>query len=100
MQTEGIDEANPWTVIREEEKYDCPHLTARRDIVSFSGRASLRQHSRQCHGVCVAPIDNRGYVTWSANSDTCKGATLGSYPEVVGRRDDLPTDLRDLLAQA
>ena len=88
MQGKDADEFNPWTVIREEVKHDCPHFTTRRDIVSFSGRTPRPYDSirAKLHGVCGLQSIVRATLRWSANSDTCKGAILGSYPGVVGHQ--------------
>ena len=46
-------------------KYDSPYFRAREDIVSFRGGPS-RPYTNirsRIHGVCVAPVDQDGYVT-------------------------------------
>jgi 8-oxo-dGTP pyrophosphatase MutT (NUDIX family) len=68
--------SNPWTVIREEVKFDCPFFFVREDLVSFD-HASPRPYRSirvKKSGICVAPIDSDGNVT-----------LVGQYRYVLGR---------------
>lgn len=65
MRLEEGNQSNPWTIVHEDVKFDCPYFSVREDIVSFEGLAPRPYHSmraKRC-GVCVAPIDSEGCVT-------------------------------------
>jgi 8-oxo-dGTP pyrophosphatase MutT (NUDIX family) len=98
MQGERVDESNPWTVIREDVKHDCPHFTTRRDIVSFSGRAPRPYDSirAKLHGVCIAPIDSAGYVTLVGQFRYVQGRYTWELPGGGWASDPLDAAKREL----
>jgi 8-oxo-dGTP pyrophosphatase MutT (NUDIX family) len=65
MRDEDNHQANPWTTIRSENKFDCSYFTARSDTVSYRGRQARQyNHLHMKHfAVAVVPIDNDGYTT-------------------------------------
>lgn len=67
---------NPWTIVRKQEKFDCPYFIARHDTVSFAEARSRIYNSirMKADGVCILPIDSEGFTT-----------LIGQYRYVVDR---------------
>ena len=60
-----LDQANPWTILRREEKFTCSFFSVRSDTVQFGASRpriynSIRMKSI---GVTIAPIDDEGCTT-------------------------------------
>ena len=53
---------SPWTLVKEEPKFDCQYFSVHADLVSHSGQnARPYNHFRTKYdGVCVVPIDSEG----------------------------------------
>jgi 8-oxo-dGTP pyrophosphatase MutT (NUDIX family) len=59
------DQANPWTIHREEESFRCTYFSVRSDTVAHGSRRPRVYNSvrMQSSGVSVAPIDGQGFTT-------------------------------------
>lgn len=57
--------ANPWSVLRQSEPFDCPYFSIRHDLVSLAGRDPRPYYSirMKVFGVAVLPIDADGCTT-------------------------------------
>jgi 8-oxo-dGTP pyrophosphatase MutT (NUDIX family) len=65
MQSSDNNQGNPWSLIRREDKFDCPYFIARSDVVTLQGgehRSYTHIHVKN-FGVAVVPIDNDGTTT-------------------------------------
>lgn len=65
MQSSDNNQGNPWSLIRREDKFDCPHFIARSDVVTLQGgerRPYTHIHMKN-FGVAVVPIDHDGTTT-------------------------------------
>jgi 8-oxo-dGTP pyrophosphatase MutT (NUDIX family) len=62
--TDG-DRANPWTVLRKEEKFACPHFSVRSDTVTHGSGLPRTYNSvrMKSFGVIIVPIDDEGCTT-------------------------------------
>jgi 8-oxo-dGTP pyrophosphatase MutT (NUDIX family) len=61
----GEDRANPWTVLRKEEKFTCSYFTVRSDTVTHGAGLPRTYNSirMKSFGVIIAPIDDEGCTT-------------------------------------
>jgi 8-oxo-dGTP pyrophosphatase MutT (NUDIX family) len=62
--TDG-DRSNPWTVLREEERFTCSYFSVRSDTVQFGAALPRAYNSIRMKsiGVTIAPIDDEGCTT-------------------------------------